>query len=173
MRLKLFLFILIAFVIGFLCSHYFEKRGAGMSVTTEMISDTVRYIDTVRYVEPIAKERVITRYERVLLPVSCDSDMVQSGGDNAMEDITDSVAVVLPITQTMYSDSTYRAWVSGYRARLDSIMVFPTREVVTNRVVSVVRKRWGIGPMVGVGVSTSGGVAVSVGVGIQYNILNF
>ena len=58
----------------------------------------------------------------------------ESGGDTAtygtedaegisVTDKGDSLQVEIPITQKKYEDSLYTAWVSGYRATLDSIRV--------------------------------------------------
>ena len=41
-----------------------------------------------------------------------------------IEKVRDSI-VVLPIMQRFYKDLRYEAWVSGYTAKLDSIVVFP------------------------------------------------
>ena len=58
--------------------------------------------------------------------------------------------------QAYYEDSLYRAWVSGYRPRLDSLMVFPKTvyRTVTNDIYHTItpkKKRWGLGLQVGYG----------------------
>lgn len=77
--------------------------------------------------------------------------------------------------QAYYEDSLYRAWVSGYRPRLDSIEVYPRtvfREV-TNDVYHTVKvkdkRRWGLGLQVGYGYP--GGAYI--GVGINYNLFSW
>ena len=52
--------------------------------------------------------------------------------------------------QAYYEDSLYRAWVSGYRPKLDSIEVYPKTiyQTVTNDIYHAVKpkmKRWGLG----------------------------
>lgn len=74
--------------------------------------------------------------------------------------------------QAYYEDSLYRAWVSGYRPRLDSLMVFPKTvyRTVTNDIYHTItpkKKRWGIGLQVGYGYP--GGFYI--GVGVSYNII--
>ena len=73
--------------------------------------------------------------------------------------------------QAYYEDSLYRAWVSGYRPKLDSIEVYPKTiyQTVTNDIYHAVKpkmKRWGLGLQAGYGYP--GGVYV--GVGISYNL---
>lgn len=74
--------------------------------------------------------------------------------------------------QAYYEDSLYRAWVSGYRPRLDSLQIFPrtVTNTVTNDIYHTVKvrdkRRWGIGVQAGYGYP--GGVYV--GIGISYNI---
>lgn len=74
--------------------------------------------------------------------------------------------------QAYYEDSLYRAWVSGYRPRLDSLQIFPRTvyQTVTNDVYHTIapkKKRWGIGLQVGYGYP--GGFYI--GVGVSYNII--
>jgi len=75
--------------------------------------------------------------------------------------------------QAYYEDSLYRAWVSGYRPRLDSLQVFPRMvyQTVTNDVYHPVivkpkKKRWGIGLQAGYGYP--GGFYV--GAGVSYDL---
>lgn len=73
--------------------------------------------------------------------------------------------------QAYYEDSLYRAWVSGYRPRLDSLQVFPKTvfQEVTNDIYHTIvpkKKRWGIGLQVGYGYP--GGFYV--GGGVNYNL---
>ena len=74
--------------------------------------------------------------------------------------------------QAYYEDSLYRAWVSGYRPRLDSLQIFPRTvyRTVTNDIYHTItpkKKRWGIGLQVGYGYP--GGFYI--GVGVSYNII--
>lgn len=84
----------------------------------------------------------------------------------------DSVGVEIPFTQREYEGEGYRAWVSGYEPRLDSIFVFARRDVVTIREPSDRPRRWGIGVFAGYGV-TPRGLGPCVGVSINYNLWNF
>lgn len=78
---------------------------------TEII-DTLIVRDTVRIVEPIHIKETIVRYDTVYL---CSIDTIAK---------IDSIEVVVPITQKVYEDSLYKAWVSGYNQRLDSLHLY-------------------------------------------------
>lgn len=76
--------------------------------------------------------------------------------------------------QAVYEDSLYRAWVSGYRPRLDSIEVYPKTvyQTVTNDIYHTIipkKKRWGLGLQAGYGYP--GGFYV--GGGISYNLFQW
>lgn len=145
---------------------------------TNPVRDTVRavYVDTVRIVQPVARDSVVLRYVKVKVP-RADSGNDTLGGryknSGGTYKNSDSAEVELPITQKTYSDSTYTAWVSGFRPSLDSIHVHPRREVVT--VTNTVRgkpKRWGVGVHAGYGL-TPHGLQPYIGVGVNYIILDF
>lgn len=114
--------------------------------------------DTIKVVHPVAVDSVIVRHR--VVPIVRWSDSV-SVRDSIV--IRDSVAVV-PITQKIYGDSTYKAWVSGYGVNLDSIHVF--RPTIT---IKKPPNRWNIGAQLGVGL-TPKGVQPYVGIGITYRI---
>ena len=76
--------------------------------------------------------------------------------------------------QAVYEDSLYRAWVSGYRSRLDSIEVYlrTVTRIVTNDIYHTVaskRKRWGLGLQAGYGYP--GGFYV--GGGLSYSLFQW
>lgn len=73
--------------------------------------------------------------------------------------LTDTMRIgdtVVNREQAYYEDSLYRAWVSGYRPRLDSLQVFPrtVTNTVTNDIYHTIipkKKRWGLGLQAGYG----------------------
>ena len=88
----------------------------------------------------------------------------------------DSADVVVPITQTVYEDSTYTAYVSGYRASLDSLIFRMPREVTTITNTHYQKpKRWSVGIQVGYGMTLKGTpqFAPYVGIGVSYNLFSF
>ena len=143
-------------------------------------------IDTIRDTIPkIIKEDIIridkdtfNVYKLIYDTLYLDKDI-----DNNYNNIDsiyskDSLGVIvdIPISQRVYSDdSTYVAYVSGYKPQLDSINVF-RKEMLIEKTFGVREKpkRWGIGPFVGVGYDISnnkvGGV---IGIGVTYNIFRF
>lgn len=88
--------------------------------------------------------------------------------------LTDTMRIgdtVVHREQAYYEDSLYRAWVSGYRPRLDSLQIFPRTvyRTVTNDIYHTIvpkKKRWGLGLQVGYGYPGGG----YVGVGVNYNL---
>ena len=152
---------LLGFVLGGVAcgvlSWLLPRCGVEAEGNETVTSDTIR--DTVTVREPLVRDSVLVRTIVRELPV-VRTDTVRI----ASEVQRDTVSVEIPVTQKVYSDSLYDAWVSGYEARLDSIRI--KRETVT--VTKRVPKRWGMGVQAGVG---TGGAYV--GVGITYNILNF
>jgi hypothetical protein len=132
--------------------------------------DTVRstIYDTIYYRMPIAHDSVVIRYLNKYVTVS---KMVK---DSIVVHKDDSIPVTIPITQKEYNDSTYRAWVSGYNANLDSINIF--NKTVTNTIYKQVvikePSNWGVGIQAGYGYSKQG-FSPYVGVGVQYNIVSW
>ena len=93
--------------------------------------------------------------------------------------IHDSVQVELPYIQKEYRDSTYEAYVSGYKdVNLDSIRVFQYNKIVqiNNQIekIKYKNKHWHIGPSVGVGYDFKNNrVAPYLGVSVQYSIFSW
>lgn len=89
--------------------------------------------------------------------------------------LTDTMRIgdnVVNREQAYYEDSLYRAWVSGYRPRLDSLQVFPrtVTNTVTNDIYHTIKvkdkRRWGLGLQAGYGYP--GGAYV--GIGVSYDL---
>lgn len=145
---------------------------------------TVTCVDTIAYYLPAPKQEVQLGTQIKFLPVFIPKDSliknIPDSGNNVMQNIPDiipdSVAVEIPITQREYAGEEYHAWVSGYDPQLDSIFVFPRRDVVTIREPRGVdngrQKRWGIGVFAGYGM-TPHGFQPCAGVSINYNLWNF
>nr|DAI42996.1 MAG TPA: hypothetical protein [Caudoviricetes sp.] len=132
-----------------------------------VVSDTLRItvVDTITYRLPIAVDSVVLRYETAILPHREDTP--------GQKRRTDSITVEVPITQKRYSDSTYTVWVSGYHPMLDSIRVYPRREIITVTNTIPRTKRWGLGVNAGYGFSPAHGLQPYIGIGVQYNLLSF
>lgn len=75
----------------------------------------------------------------------------------------------IPITQKVYSDSSYTAYISGYHARLDSIFV--RHQIINNNITKTItkKKRWTFGLQAGV-YATPKGIQPGIGIGASCNI---
>ena len=199
-RLKnIALLLFLAVFVASLCLnvHHYTMR------EQEPYRDTIRttFVDTIPYYKPVPKEEKPLGNITAKLPVSVPKlpenvqkfpesgknlqDSVQNFGksvpDDHFEDMgekvtPDSADVVVPITQTVYEDSTYTAYVSGYRASLDSLIFRMPREVTTITNTHYQKpKRWSIGIQVGYGMTLKGTpqFAPYVGIGVSYNLFSF
>lgn len=192
--------IAVLLVAAFIASLYLNVRFCMMRRECIAVSDTTRVtiFDTIPYPMPVPKDSLVIRYITEKLPVSTEtenfstknSDFSTGNGNIAQENITgngnissdnipDSIAVDIPITQKVYEDSMYRAYVSGYRPSLDSLIIFPRHDIttVTNGYTypKSRQKRWGIGIHVGYGMTMSRTPQFTpyIGFGISYNLITF
>lgn len=192
--------IAVLLVAAFIASLYLNVRFCMMRRESIAVSDTTRVtiFDTIPYPMPVPKDSLVIRYITEKLPVSTEtenfstknSDFSTGNGNIAQENITgngnissdnipDSIAVDIPITQKVYEDSMYRAYVSGYRPSLDSLIIFPRHDIttVTNGYTypKSRQKRWGIGIHVGYGMTMSRTPQFTpyIGFGISYNLITF
>ena len=132
-------------------------RPGNGSLTREIVCDTVYSTDTVFCPVPVASsERII---DSVSYPV-----FIPMPGDT----VHDTVFVYIPISQKVYKDSLYTAWVSGYRANLDSIKVYQKAQTIFIR-DKLKRKRLGVGVQLGYGYP----FGMYAGIGISYNLFQF
>lgn len=92
--------------------------------------------------------------------------------------LTDTMRIgdtVVQREQAYYEDSLYRAWVSGYHPRLDSIEIYPrtVTHTITNDIYHTIKvkdkRRWGLGLQAGYGYP--GGFYV--GAGVSYNLFQW
>lgn len=135
------------------------------------------YIDTIAYRRPVPVDSLVVRYVTEKLPLAdnlnepIDTVSVDTLVTVGRGETKDSIEVVLPITQKVYEDSTYRAYVSGYHPALDSINIFRRNEVVYIRSPTK-PKRWSIGIQVGYGI-TPRRAEPYIGIGISYDLFTF
>ena len=140
---------------------------------TERVNTTY---DTIPYRQPVPVDSIVLRYITETLPVESQQTTPIANLEVVVDSMVcqtpkDSATVVIPITQKVYEDSTYRAYVSGYHAALDSIEIYKRTETIYIRSPTK-PKKWGIGLQVGCGL-TPNRVEPYIGVGISYNILTF
>lgn len=126
---------------------------------------------------PPAETIIITRTDtvRVICPevtaIYVRGETVERlpvAGDTA---VTDSAEVIIPLSQTVYAAGSYKAYVSGYRPKLDSL-VFTERHYETTRLVTKKTSRWSIGLHAGYGI-TPRGFQPFIGIGVSFRIYQF
>ena len=167
--------------------------------TAEPYRDTIKttFVDTIPFYKPVPKDSTVIKFVTVRVPAADDKEdnfpnksvtelpenvqkfpesgkNLQDSVQNFGKTVPDSVNVVLPITQKVYDDANYTAYVSGYNPSLDSLIFRMPREVVTIKEYSK-PKRWSVGVQVGYGVTLKGTpqFAPYVGVGVSYNLFSF
>ena len=167
--------------------------------TADPYRDTIKttFVDTIPYYKPVPKDSTVIKYVTATLPKADDKEdnfpnktvtelpesvqkfpesdkNLQDSVQNFGKIVPDSVNVVLPITQKVYDEDTYTAFVSGYNPSLDSLIFKMPREVVTIKEYSK-PKRWSVGVQVGYGVTLKGTpqFAPYVGIGVSYNLFSF
>lgn len=153
--------LLVALIIGGLVGAYWLGR---RSIEIDTV-ETVR-VDTVFYQSPTAgpvvRRTVAVNVPRVLFAPASGQGEYRPGApteDDPTDGRRDSVRVELQVETRQYTDSTYRAQVSGpsiggYRPQLDWIELY-TRERTRTTVVQR-PFRWEVGPAVGAWLSTDG-----------------
>ena len=161
----------VAFTLAFLAFSYIGYRTGRNYADSLPTYDTVRVTvyDTVTYRKPVAVDSVVVRYVTAKMPVASTQDSVIR-----LDEPQDSAEVAVPITQKVYRDTAYTAWVSGFMPSLDSIAIRRRTDNVTVAVPSR-RKRWGVGIQAGYGVTAERNPHFTpyIGIGITYNLFNF
>lgn len=143
----------------------------------DVVRDTV--VDTIPYYMPVPKDSLVLTYKTVTLPKSdktrpsirADTQTTESYVQKNEVDKRDSTEVVIPISQKMYKDNDYTAWVSGYDVQLDSIYVYPKHEYV-KRKIKQPPKKWHIGVTAGYGFGKQG-MQPYIGMGLTYSLISF
>lgn len=132
-------------------------------IKSEKVCDTtkVTVVDSVKKSFPVPVDSFVVRYITKSLPVARDSATKQLGND--------SVKVQIPISQKVYEDTLYRAYVSGYEPNLDSITIKQRTTYIT-RTIRDKESRFRIGLQAGYGL-TPKGMMPYVGVGLSYRLM--
>ena len=149
---------------------YTFVRPATSSAPPPVRRDTLIIRDTLRLSRPVPVREEVVRY--VTVRVAADSSNLANIGKDSADVLIDDTAkmVMLPITQKMYRDSSYTAWVSGYAAALDSIEVYPRTLIVRQTAPPAAKpRRWSVGVQGGYGL-TPKGLQPYVGVGVGFRI---
>lgn len=147
--------LLLLHLAGFAIMIYFINTKEQPQIVEVVRTDTLRVTDTVLVVQPICTERRIT-----------DTIVVQ-----LRDTLRQLVEVEVPIEQRIYEDSTYKAYVSGFRPSLDSIEIMqPRTEIrIRERIENKKPPRWSLGIQGGYGL-TPKGMQPYIGVGVAYRL---
>lgn len=182
--MKKILYILIGLIVGIVVGVYISRPSANNESTTvvAIVNDTIPSIapteTEVKQLPNIAARLPVVPSSKSKASVPLDTCCVQPNAnhievDEDSDHPPDSVDVLVPITQKVYEDSTYRAYVSGYNATLDSIYVFRRTEYITNNVVVKTKpKRFSVGVQAGYGI-TPRGFQPYIGIGVSVNLFSF
>lgn len=179
---KFFYWILVAFLLVALAVEDYERRHPEPPIQSDVV-DSITTTEVKPDIAPVPMDSVVLRYQYVEIPLTPppedgvatpDSSVVR---DNITDEIkveklgNDSVSISIPITQSRYETDDYRAYVSGYNARLDSIFVTSRQTVVRIRDPAK-KKRFSIGIQAGYGM-TPKGFQPYLGLGVSVNLFNF
>lgn len=159
----LFIVLFALLFISFGLNVYYVVKDKDVEIKEKIT--TVTKIDTIMdTVLVVKKENLVKVIRDTLVNVEFIHDTID----------TSMVVVDIPIVQKEYSDdSTYTAWVSGYRPSLDSINIY-RKNISTNKETVIKKKdihRFGIGPVVygGYNFGTKK-LDYGVGIGVSYHI---
>ena len=144
------------------CERVADRDEQETRVETRLNRDTV-YIQ-----KPVAVRDTIVRY--ATLRVRHEVHDTVSTRDTMAVSLEDTIR--LPITQKVYSDSNYTAYVSGYEPSLDSIEVYHS---TIERTITITKtskpRRWNVSVVAGYGIGMKNkDFEPFVGIGISYNL---
>ena len=124
-------------------------------IETKIIKrDTVTLVDTLYIEKPVYKTKYITKVDTVY--------------------VCDTIPIALPVETKIYEDSTYTAQVSGIRADLDWIKVYPKQTTIyEEKVIQIAQKQplFEFKPSIGLGYGLiNNNVDIYVGGSLQINL---
>ncbi len=177
--------ILIYILALILCAiSFFAGRGCQSEIVTPNseceVVDRTTTETTIPDTAPIPRDSVVVKYVYETIPITPsikeDVDRQKTATPNLPDSLSvtvkeDSAEVVIPITQTAYETEKYRAYVSGYRAKLDSIFI--NQPITTIRIREPTKsKRFSVGLQVGYGMTPKGFMPYA-GIGVSVNLWSF
>lgn len=133
------------------------------NIKSENICDTtkVTIVDSVKKSYPVPVDSFVVRYITKSLPIARDSATTKHL-------VSDGVKIQIPISQKVYEDTLYKAYVSGYEPRLDSITIKQRTTYITHTIRDK-ESRFRIGLQAGYGL-TPKGMMPYFGVGLSYRL---
>lgn len=148
---------------GFLVGRSSVSKAGDARVVARVdtLRDTIPVPVAERYVETVRVPVVVSHSEAVDAPAEIITMVVDT--------VRDTITAEVPVTQKVYVDSTYKAWVSGFRPSLDSIEVYRKSTTVERTVTKERKLSFGITTGAGVGVF-SRKPDVFVGLGLTWRV---
>ena len=164
--LRLHLLLTAMLLLAAFCGGYEMAKNHFRDSTQKVDTVIVEHWDTLTIDRPTEVVRYVHHFDTI------------HATDTAIKIIVDTISgastAIIPIERVIYRDSTenakYEAFLSGYRARLDSITINckQTETIITRTEIEKAR-RLGVGVQVGVGASLQG-LTPYVGIGVQYRL---
>lgn len=155
------------------------QSGSVIPSSDQVVVDSITSETTLPDLAPAIRDSVVVRYKYEIVPVSPPPESTDSTSSVTLpppETLSivergDSAEVIIPITQKVYETEDYRAYISGYRATMDSIFI--RQQTTTIRIREPTKsKRFSIGLQVGYGM-TPKGFQPYAGIGISVNLWSF
>lgn len=162
------LILLLTFSVSLNVSQCRSSREKDGKEYRDTITTTIPVYDTI----PVPRDSVILRYSVTRLPLAFQESRIDTLRDTILTIVRDSMDVVIPITQKKYETEEYRAYVSGYEARLDSCITFNRSHLINIRSPTSKPSRFAIGLQGGYGI-TPKGFQPYIGIGIAVNLYSF
>ena len=132
---------------------------------TDTIIDTVIHYDTINIPKPVEIKKTIVKHKTDTFKLT------------KIDTFNNMVVVDVPIEQSTYNkDSVYTAWVSGYKARLDSIRVYPKTITTTNTITKRIKKKSKLALTAGLGYgysTTDKKMTPTINIGVGIPIISF
>lgn len=166
-------YIIIAVLIGVVAVLSFKTCNSSGPPDENEITYRDTIFDTITYRQPVPQDSFVIRTiaERVVVYDTVSAVLDTTHLSVVVPDGSDTAIVNVPITQKVYEDSAYRAYVSGYRPALDSIFIFRNTERIYIRSPTK-QKRFNVGLQCGYGM-TPKGFQPYLGIGISATLFSF
>ena len=157
-NLKYLLLLLIAVLLGVFLGNCGKEPQLDEveRVKIKVKTDTLKVVDTLKFYTPKPVKVFKIRHDTLKIAIAGDT-----------------LATALPIESKVYKDSSYTAYISGYKAQLDSLHVYNTTKVITTNTERIItrNKRFNIGLVGGFGLGLkSKSFEPFVGVGVSYSL---
>ena len=164
-----YVYLLVIFSLLFVCFHLWNgRKSQGIlkvidvdTIVTQPIATDSQLVGMATVSVPKRNVDVTKLEKSVQNEVSTEEIIIKDAGG-------DSLMLEIPITQKVYEDSLYTAWVSGYMAKLDSVRIRERTVFMVEKSTEAKKRKIGFGVVGGVGLvglngRTGGGWFLGVG----------